>query len=221
MKNGDTTAITNLVNCVKQSQFLTHNDRQTLVVQITTIFPKARAIAEKDAVVKTVTKRYVSPHALAVYRQEYQNLCDVLIPANTKAIEEARSHGDLSENSEYKYAKEHARELNRRKDEMAKEINTVEIADLNNVTVGDKVVLWSVVTLRYVKKNTTEQFTILGLYDGDTDKNYITYMAPLGETLLDKHLGDTVTLPSGLDAVIEKIEALPADLVKHLNTEEA
>ena len=142
------------------------------------------------------------------------------IPANTRAIEEARSHGDLSENSEYKYAKEHARELNRRKGDMEKELNALEVADLRNVTVGDKAILWSVATIRHAGTGDTEKITILGLYDGDTEKNYISYMAPLGEALLDKRVGDTVTLPAGKEAVIERVEPLPADLVDYLSSEE-
>lgn len=220
MKNGDTTAITNLVNCIKQQPLLTPAERQTLLVQITCIYPRALAIVERGAVIQIVVNRYTSPRSLANYRRSYQNLCEVQIPANTRAIEEARSHGDLSENSEYKYAKEHARELNRRKGEMEKELNALEVADLRNVTVGDKAILWSVATIRHAGTGDTEKITILGLYDGDTEKNYISYMAPLGEALLDKRVGDTVTLPAGKEAVIERVEPLPADLVDYLSSEE-
>ena len=220
MRNGENAAISNLVNCVKQQPLLSPTERQTLLVQITCIYPKALAIVERGAVVQMVINRYTSPRSLAEYRKAYRNLCEVQIPANTKAIEEARSHGDLSENSEYKYAKEHARELNRRKSEMEKELNDLQVADLGNVKVGEKAVLWSVVTIRHSDTGRSEDITILGIYDGNPEKNYISYMAPLGEALLDKSVGATVKLPAGTEAVIENVAPLPADLTAYLSTEE-
>ena len=58
-----------------------------------------------------------------------------------------------------------------------------------------------------------EVYYYLGAWDGNPDKNYLSYKTKLGEVLRMHQTGDTVTLPDGRSAKIKAIEALPASVL--------
>ncbi len=126
-------------------------------------------------------------------REELDHLLKVKIPQNAKAIGEAASHGDLSENSEYKFALEErdllqARamriqdELGRARMLSAQEINT------SQVDVGVRV------TVVGVNGGTRRDLSVLGPWEADMDKGIYNYRAPLCIKLKGLKVGDVVTL---------------------------
>ncbi|NLX13025.1 MAG: hypothetical protein GXY44_05120 [Phycisphaerales bacterium] len=126
-------------------------------------------------------------------REELDHLLKVKIPQNAKAIGEAASHGDLSENSEYKFALEErdllqARvlriqdELGRARMLAAQEINT------SAVDVGTRV------TVVAVNGGAPRDLIILGPWESDMDKGIYNYRAPLCLKLKGLKVGDVVTL---------------------------
>ena len=134
-----------------------------------------------------------------------------------RAIAEARSHGDMSENSEYKYAKEQERTLNRRQADLERDLASVQTTNFRNQTVADTVVAGCAITLRNLADGTEEQIYLLGVFDGDPDRKYFSYESPLGKILMGHKAGDQLQMPAGYDAVIVAVEALPEAILQELD----
>jgi transcription elongation GreA/GreB family factor len=149
--------------------------------------------------------------------QELEDIINVQIPENGKAIAHARSYGDFRENAEYDAAKERRRFLHRRRAELESTVGSVQTTDFKNIEVKDTVVLGSAVTLASAN-GTDSVYYILGAWDGDPDRNRISYRTVMGEALLEKKVGSSVKLPNG-EFTIKAISVLPADLVKELADE--
>jgi transcription elongation factor GreA len=155
----------------------------------------------------------VSWSSLEKRKAEYEELVKVKIPANTKEIALARSYGDLSENFEFKAAKQMQSVLMRRKVELEQMLHdargtSFENADTSRVSIG------TIVTLRNAETNKEETYTILGAWDGDPDRNIISYQTAIGQALLGHETGQTISLNSEDGAAqfaIVSIQAAPAD----------
>src|SRR5437870_11173734 len=135
----------------------------------------------------------VSWSSLEKRKAEYEELVKVKIPENTKEIALARSYGDLSENFEFKAAKQMQSVLMRRKAELEQMLHNArgtsfENADTSRVSIG------TIVTLRNVETNKEETYTILGAWDSDPDRHIISYQTAIGQALLGHALDDTVPL---------------------------
>jgi transcription elongation factor GreA len=115
------------------------------------------------------------------------------IPANSKEIAIARSYGDLRENHEYKAAKEMQKILMRRKSELEAQLSRARGTDFTNIRT-DVVSIGTIVTVTNLDTRQPEEFTILGAWDSDPDKNIISYLAPVAQKLLNKKVGEEVEL---------------------------
>ena len=151
---------------------------------------------------------------------ELDDIVRVQVPENNKAIEIARGFGDFRENAEYDAAKERRRFLQRRRSELENLVATVQPidflvfkADTSKVSMGTKVTL----------KNASGEenvYSIVGAWDGNPDRNLVSYKTKFGEALLGAKTGDTVTLPDGSQVTVQAIEPLDADLAKELSPAE-
>src|SRR5882762_8784495 len=135
----------------------------------------------------------VSWSSLEKRNAEYEEVVKVKIPANSKEIALARSYGDLSENFEFKAAKQMQSVLMRRKAELEQMLHNArgtsfENADTSRVSIG------TIVTLRNVEMDKEETYTILGAWDGDPDRHIISYQTAIGQALLGHEVGETVSL---------------------------
>src|SRR6185295_2299930 len=151
----------------------------------------------------------VSWESLERRNNEYRELVDKKIPANTKEIAIARSYGDLSENHEFKAAKEMQGILKRRKAELEVLLSRARGTDFTGART-DVVSIGTVVQATDVDSNKLETFTILGAWDFDADKGIISYLTPVGQALLNRKVGDEVEAEVGGERHrhrIEKIEA--------------
>lgn len=218
MRNGDEEAIKNLVRCVKRVPLLDSSEKQSVLVKIVRIYDSARATVEENASVQVQENIgfITSIHSYLLKQEELRKLVDEEIPANTAAIEEARSHGDLSENSEYKFAKEQQRILGQKQRELAKSLDNCRSIDFADQDVRDVVIPGCIVTLHYNDDESVEKITLLGVFDTDTEKNWFSYESPMGKVLLTKKVGTHVKTPSGREVTIAGIEALPADVLEFL-----
>ena len=149
---------------------------------------------------------------------ELKHLIEVLIPQNAEAVAYARSFGDLRENAEYDAAKEQRRFLQRRRSDLEKSLGFMEVTNFSDVGLTDTVVPGCRVFLKDAKGKEVSYY-ILGAWDGDVDRGRIAYKAPLGQALVEHKVGDTVKLPELGDCVIEKLEPLPAEMVRELSGE--
>lgn len=217
MDQGDLNAIRALVRCAKRMPLLDTREKQSLLVKIARISEEAKAIVEENvaAQVKQTIDRLTSLRSYRQLQADLEKLLNEEIPANTAAIEDARSRGDLSENSEYKYAKEVQRNLARRRSKLQQELSLCQPMDFSTQEVGEYVIPGSVITLRE-GDGTVSQITLLGLYDGDSQKNWYSYDSPMGRILLGNKVEDEVTLPSGKAAVIQAISPLPQETLDFL-----
>jgi transcription elongation GreA/GreB family factor len=149
---------------------------------------------------------------------ELKNLVEVLIPRNAEAVAYARSFGDLRENAEYDAAKEQRRFLQRRRSDLEKSLGFMDVTNFSDVKLTNTVVPGCRVFLKDANGKEVSYY-ILGAWDGDVDRGRIAYKAPLGQALVDHKIGEKVKLPELGECVIEKLEPLPAEMIKELSGE--
>ena len=127
--------------------------------------------------------------ALQALRQERPRIVD--------AIEEARAHGDLSENAEYHAAKERQGQVEAQIAEIEDRVSRAQIIDPASLS-GDKVVFGATVTV-LDDNDKKQRYQIVGMTEADARHGRISYDSPLGRALIGKQVGEEVevTVPSG------------------------
>ena len=122
--------------------------------------------------------------------EELKHLKHDARPAVIKAIEEARAHGDLSENAEYHAAKEQQGMIEGRIQEIEDKISRAEVIDPADLS-GDKVVFASTVTIAD-EDDKEITYQIVGVDEVDVGKGKISLSSPLGHALIGRRVGDEV-----------------------------
>ncbi|MEX0342725.1 MAG: transcription elongation factor GreA [Erythrobacter sp.] len=128
-------------------------------------------------------------------------------PKIVDAIEEARAHGDLSENAEYHAAKERQGQVEAMIGELEDKISRAQIIDPTTLS-GDKVIFGATVTL-LDEDDKPVRYQIVGQTEADAGKGRISYNSPIGRALIGKQIEEEVevTVPSGDKFyLIDKIE---------------
>lgn len=128
-------------------------------------------------------------------------------PLIVEAIEEARAHGDLSENAEYHSAKERQGQIEMSISDLEDRVSRAQIIDPASLS-GDRIVFGATVTL-LDDKDQPVRYQIVGQTEADAKKGRISYNSPLGRALIGRKVDDEieVTVPSGdRFYVVEKIE---------------
>jgi transcription elongation factor GreA len=116
-----------------------------------------------------------------------------------KEIKVARAHGDLSENAEYKYAKERQGYVAARLGQLHKRMADISMLNLTNLP-RDKAAYGSRIVVLDVVKSTEIEYKLVTVEEADATKGLISTSSPIGRALLGKKVGDevTVTTPAGL-----------------------
>lgn len=128
-------------------------------------------------------------------------------PRIVDAIEEARAHGDLSENAEYHAAKERQGQVEAQIADIEDKVTRAQIIDPTTLS-GNRVVFGATVTL-IDENDKPSRYQIVGQAEADAKNGRISYDSPLGRALIGKQVGEDVevTVPSGdRFYVIEEIE---------------
>ena len=127
----------------------------------------------------------------AAMMDEIKHLKSVERPRIIKAIEEARAHGDLSENAEYHAAKEQQAWNEARVAELEDQLSRAEVIDITKLG-GDSVKFGARVTL--VDEDTDEEsvYQIVGEFEADVKKGKISISSPIARALISKKTGDSV-----------------------------
>jgi len=123
--------------------------------------------------------------------KELENLKKVARPQVIKAIEEARSHGDLSENAEYVAAKERQSFVEKKIQETEQKLANCEIVDTHNLS-KDRVGFGSTVTLENPDNGGKVTYQIVGPDESDIPSGKISIASPLGKALISKEVDDEV-----------------------------
>ena len=131
--------------------------------------------------------------------KELENLKKVVRPQVIKAIEEARAHGDLSENAEYVAAKERQSFVETKIQETEYKLANSEIIDTSNVS-NDRVGFGSVVTLENLHNGGEVTYQIVGPDESDLSSGKISIVSPLGRALVGKEIDEEVVVqtPGGV-----------------------
>ena len=118
-------------------------------------------------------------------------------PKIVEAIEEARAHGDLSENAEYHAAKERQGQVEASISDLEDRVGRAQIIDPTTLS-GDKVVFGATVSL-LDDDDKPVTYQIVGPYEADARIGRISYNSPLGKALIGRRVEDEieVTVPSG------------------------
>jgi len=132
-------------------------------------------------------------------QKEMDNLTKFVRPQVMKDIEEARAHGDLSENAEYHAAKEKQAFTEKRIYDIEQRLATCEIIETCDFPT-DKVGFGSVVTLENNNNGGEVTYQIVGPDESDIPSGKISIVSPLGKALLGKEVDDEVKVqtPGGV-----------------------
>jgi transcription elongation factor GreA len=128
-------------------------------------------------------------------------------PKIVDAIEEARAHGDLSENAEYHSAKERQGQVEASISDLEDKVSRATIVDPTSLS-GDRIVFGATVTLLDDDEKPV-RYQIVGPYEADARVGRISYNSPLGRALISRKVDEEieVTVPSGdRFYVVKKIE---------------
>ena len=128
-------------------------------------------------------------------------------PKIVDAIEEARAHGDLSENAEYHAAKERQGQVEASIADLEDKVSRAQIVDPATLS-GDKIIFGATVTL-LDDDDKPVKYQIVGPYEADAKLGRISYNSPLGRALIGRRVEDEieVSVPAGdRFYVVEKIE---------------
>lgn len=131
--------------------------------------------------------------------KELENLRKVVRPQVIKAIEEARAHGDLSENAEYGAAKERQSFVETKILQIEQKLANSEIMDASAFP-SDKVGFGSVVSLENQNNGGEVTYQIVGPDESDIKSGKISITSPLGKALIGKEVNEEITVqtPGGI-----------------------
>lgn len=140
----------------------------------------------------------VTPEGYAALRGELDKLKRVERPENIRAIEEARAHGDLSENAEYSAAKERQGFIEGRIGELEYKMATLEVINPEDLP-RDRVVFGSRVLLENQETGQDVEYQLVGPDESDVGRGRISILSPLGKAIIGKKPGDelTIDVPGG------------------------
>jgi transcription elongation factor GreA len=151
-------------------------------------------------------------------RAELDEIVNKKIPENSKAIAAARAYGDLSENFEYKAAKEAHRMLQKRRSKLERDLDLARPTYFDDAPV-DRVGIGSRVTVTELPAGKSVTYYILGAWDTNPQRGIISYRAPIAQALLDKQVGDEVEVEleqQKLRLRVDKIEKTPREFLETL-----
>jgi len=139
--------------------------------------------------------------------QELDRIIKVERPKNIREIEEARAHGDLSENAEYHAAKERQGHLDAKKRELEYKLAHAQIIDVSKLS-NEKVVFGATVSLVDSDSGDMKKYTLVGQEEADLKKGKISVQSPVGKALIGHKVGDVVTIKTPAKTVEYEIQEI-------------
>lgn len=126
-------------------------------------------------------------------KKELEYLKAVERPQNIKAIEEARAHGDLSENAEFEAAKDRQGFIEGRVSELEFKLASADIIDPDKLP-KDRAVFGCTVLLENIDSGESVEYQLVGPDESDIEKGRISVSSPLGKVIIGKKPGEEITL---------------------------
>lgn len=137
----------------------------------------------------------MTPSGFAAMRAQLKKLKEVDRPANSRAIEVARGHGDLSENADYSAAKEEQGLIEAKIRELDAKLSLAEVIDPTKLS-GSRVRFGATVTIEDTETSERQTYAIVGEHEADIKRGRISISAPVARAMIGKEVGDTFTVQS-------------------------
>lgn len=140
----------------------------------------------------------VTKEGFEILKKELENLKKVERPQNIKAIEEARAHGDLSENAEYAAAKDRQGFIEGRINELEFKLANIDIIATDKLP-KDRAVFGSKVVLENIETGEDVSYQLVGPDESDIENGRISVSSPLGKAIIGRKPGDELSfqVPGG------------------------
>lgn len=180
-------------DAIQRSAGLQSFDRQPLLTALELRFPQLRP--QQDLPL------YATPESITAHHDELSKLLETEIPANRKAIEEARAMGDLRENFEYKSARQRHEYLAARAAALDRDLRRVRPLDPAKIEPTE-VRIGTRVTLR-TDGGDQRTLTILGPWESKPEDGVLSYESEVAHALLGKKIGDPVSVEGMAGTVAE------------------
>jgi transcription elongation factor GreA len=132
-------------------------------------------------------------HGFRKLKEQLRQLKEVERGKNVREIEEARAHGDLSENAEYHAAKERQGMLDAQIRDLEDKVGRAEVIDPSTLS-GDRVVFGATVLLEDMDNEVEVRYQIVGVDEANPVEGRISISSPLGKALIGKRVADTVVV---------------------------
>ena len=207
MFGGDTIMFGSIL---QSALFLSSGERQSLMVKLARQSKELQEYLESGAgqkilnagIGKTETvaavpvhePSYTSVKSHKILIKELEDIINIHVPENREALKTARAHGDFRENSEFDAAKERRNYLSRRRSELERELANIQPVVMAQVAVEDTAVIGSEIEIA-LAGNQSEKYYLLGAWDGDPDRRFLSYRTRLGKALLNCKVGDKFAGP--------------------------
>lgn len=222
-----------LSSALQGALFLSSGERQSLIVKLARSSKELQSHLEggagekilragmsekdqKDAANAISEPAYTSIQSHRRLMQELDDIVKIHKPENRESLKTARAHGDFRENSEFDAAKERRNFLSRRQGELERTLLFIQPVDLRAVKVSNIAIIGSKITLTN-EDGSEEVHYLLGAWDGNPEKSYLSYKTRLGEEIYQNELGATIKKPNNTKAVISKIEQIEEAVLKDLD----
>jgi len=137
--------------------------------------------------------------------QEELKILKLERPKISKAIAEAREHGDLKENAEYHAAREQQGLTEARIKDIEFKLGNSEIIDSKSRENVNQIIFGSIVELLNIKDNSKIKYQIVGEDEADITKNKISFNSPIGKGIINKKVGDIITISAPLGKLNFKV----------------
>ncbi len=133
-------------------------------------------------------------------RAQLKEMKSVDRPRITKAIAEARAHGDLSENAEYHAAREQQSFLEGRINELESALAEAQIIDVSAMSNETRIVFGATVDLTNLENDDEVTYQIVGEQEADINENRISITSPIARALIGKEEGEVIEVnaPGGI-----------------------
>ena len=149
-------------------------------------------------------RRYpVTPEGYEAMKAALRRLIEVERPENVRAIEEARAHGDLSENAEYDYAKDQQGMIDAKIRDIEGRLALAEVIDPSTLD-GDRIMFGATVSLEDVDTDEELTYQLVGTFEADIKQSKISVESPIGRALMGKETDDEIVIqvPKGKRTVV-------------------
>ncbi len=134
-------------------------------------------------------------------RAELEHLKRVERPRISKAIAEAREHGDLRENAEYHAAREQQSFAEGRISDIESKLSAAQIIDVTAIPATGKVIFGATVAILNLETDETLRYQIVGEDEASVRENRISVTSPMARSLVGKEIGDVVSVRTPAGAV--------------------